>query len=664
MRMKNGGFLLCLSVAAITVFLFLNVGAAVVFARQTAETYRSGDRAEFGSYPQSEVKDSVLCEKLNKAISEWTSYGFYLNGKRSDYMRYADIELGGEKYRGVEFSEYRSFGSYFGDGSEDSSYQDDNGYTVGNAYWFKYEPVRWRVLDAANDGTALLIAEKILDVREFYHTYDERTVDGKTVYPNNYRYCKISEWLKSSFLDGIFDDAGKAALLMPDTDTERESDMHSYSTVYLPSYADVCDACYGFDSNPFGEDSVRKASGTDYAKCLGLYDDSGVGFCSWWLRTAGEQNDTAYRVDGNGLISDDFVDNCLGIRPAIRIDLNSEADFSKVHNYTAKTAAPTCSEGGYTVYTCEDCGDEYTTDYIPASGHNKVTAEEKPATCTEDGHEAYEYCTKCDYTTFKEITASGHKKVTAEEKPATCTEDGHEAYEYCTKCNYTTFKEIPASGHDEITHEAKAATCVESGCNAYVTCSRCDYTTLEEIPALGHDKEKCAEKPATCTEDGHEAYEYCTKCDYTTFKDIPASGHKKVKAEEKPATCTEDGHEAYEYCTKCVYTTFKKIPATGHREVTDPSCNATCVIGGLTAGRHCAVCGKITAAQLQTEPKGHSDSDRDGVCDTCGAKDIYGKCDHLCHSEKGFTRFVWKLLCAFLKMFKKQQFCDCGVRHW
>ncbi len=625
MRVKNGGFLLRLSVAAITVFLFLNVGVAVVFARQTAEAYQSGDRMIFGSYPQSEIKDSVLREKLNKAVSEWTSYGFYLNGKRSDYMRYSDVELDGEKYRGVEFSEYRSSGIFFGDGSEDSSYQDDNGYTVGNTYWFKYEPVRWRVLDAADDGTALLITEKILDVREFYHTYDERTVDGKTVYPNNYRYCKISEWLKSSFLDGIFNDAGKAALLMPDTDSERESDMHSYSTVYLPSYADVCDTCYGFDSNPFGEDSVRKASGTDYAKCLGLYDDSGVGFCSWWLRTAGEQNDTAYRVDGNGMISDDFVDNCLGIRPAIKIDLNSAADFSKVHNYTAKTAAPTCTEGGYTVYTCEDCGDEYTTDYIPASGHNKVKAEEKPATCTDDGHEAYEYCTECDYTTFKGIPASGHKKVTAEEKPATCTEDGHEAYEYCTKCNYTTFKEIPASGHKKVTAE---------------------------------------EKPATCTEDGHEAYEYCTECDYTTFKGIPASGHKKVTAEEKPATCTDDGHEAYEYCTKCDYTTLKEIPATGHRETTDPSRAATCAIGGLTAGRHCAVCEKITAAQLQTEPKGHSDSDRDGVCDTCGAKDIYGKCDHLCHFEKGLTRFVWKIICAFLKMFGKQQFCDCGVRHW
>lgn len=39
-----------------------------------------------------------------------------------------------------------------------------------------------------------------------------------------------------------------------------------------------------------------------------------------------------------------------------------------VHAYTAKVKSPTCTEGGYTTYTCS-CGNSYRSDETPATGH-------------------------------------------------------------------------------------------------------------------------------------------------------------------------------------------------------------------------------------------------------------------------------------------------------
>ena len=40
-----------------------------------------------------------------------------------------------------------------------------------------------------------------------------------------------------------------------------------------------------------------------------------------------------------------------------------------VHVYDAVVTAPTCTEGGYTTYTCS-CGDSYVADQVPATGHS------------------------------------------------------------------------------------------------------------------------------------------------------------------------------------------------------------------------------------------------------------------------------------------------------
>lgn len=42
------------------------------------------------------------------------------------------------------------------------------------------------------------------------------------------------------------------------------------------------------------------------------------------------------------------------------------------HEYIESVTAPTCTERGYTTYTCGICGDSYLDNYIDAKGHNYI----------------------------------------------------------------------------------------------------------------------------------------------------------------------------------------------------------------------------------------------------------------------------------------------------
>lgn len=42
------------------------------------------------------------------------------------------------------------------------------------------------------------------------------------------------------------------------------------------------------------------------------------------------------------------------------------------HEYIESVTAPTCTERGYTTYTCSDCGDFYLDNYINSKGHNYI----------------------------------------------------------------------------------------------------------------------------------------------------------------------------------------------------------------------------------------------------------------------------------------------------
>ena len=55
------------------------------------------------------------------------------------------------------------------------------------------------------------------------------------------------------------------------------------------------------------------------------------------------------------------------------------------HSYMAVVTEPTCTEQGYTTYTC-DCGDSYVDDYTDTLNHPEIIdVPEVPATETESG---------------------------------------------------------------------------------------------------------------------------------------------------------------------------------------------------------------------------------------------------------------------------------------
>ncbi|MCD8218250.1 MAG: LPXTG cell wall anchor domain-containing protein [Clostridiales bacterium] len=155
------------------------------------------------------------------------------------------------------------------------------------------------------------------------------------------------------------------------------------------------------------------------------------------------------------------------------------------HSYEAVVTEPTCTEGGYTTYTCSVCGDTYTADETEATGHSwdegVVT---KTATCTEDGEKTYT-CKVCGETKTETIAATGHSLTHVEAEKATCTEDGNNEYWYCSECgkyysDSSATTEISQSdtvvsttGHS-LTHvEAKAASSTENGNTEYWYCLEC-----------------------------------------------------------------------------------------------------------------------------------------------------------------------------------------------
>lgn len=65
----------------------------------------------------------------------------------------------------------------------------------------------------------------------------------------------------------------------------------------------------------------------------------------------------------------------------------------------------------------------------------------------------------------------------------------------------------------------------------------------------------------------------------------------------------------------------------------------------------------------QINATGHLDKNGDGACDTCG-KEVSKNCTHICHKTKGISKFFWKIINFFNKLFKIKQYCSCGAKHW
>lgn len=105
------------------------------------------------------------------------------------------------------------------------------------------------------------------------------------------------------------------------------------------------------------------------------------------------------------------------------------------------TKAATCVAIGYTVYTCADCGEDFTADVKPATGvHTPVAVAAAAATCDTVALSAGSKCSVCGVvlggcTPVAGSVALGHDWVSAK-VPATCTANEYVQHT-CTRCGKT-----------------------------------------------------------------------------------------------------------------------------------------------------------------------------------------------------------------------------------
>ena len=193
------------------------------------------------------------------------------------------------------------------------------------------------------------------------------------------------------------------------------------------------------------------------------------------------------------------------------------------HSYDKVVTAPTCTDKGYTTYTCA-CGDSYKDDYKDALGHKWDNGTVKAPTCEERGSTTYK-CATCGETKTEETAALGHKWEKGAVTEPTCDKKGSTAYK-CSVCGETKTEATAAAGHKwgngTVTVEPTQDT---AGSRTY-KCSVCGETKTETIAALSHTHENTSVVTApTCTEQGYTTYT-CTSCGETSKGDyVDAKGH-------------------------------------------------------------------------------------------------------------------------------------------
>jgi predicted small lipoprotein YifL len=310
------------------------------------------------------------------------------------------------------------------------------------------------------------------------------------------------------------------------------------------------------------------------------------------------------------------------------------------HNYQSKVTNPTCTEKGYTTYTCKNCNDAYISDYVAAVGHKYSSKVTTTPTCTRTGVKTYT-CSVCSHSYNETLDKLDHSYNSAVTKP-TCTEDGYTTHT-CTGCG-KSYKDtvVKATGHSYGTPVTTTEpTCEKDGVKTS-TCNNCSHKKNESITKLGHNYKDTVTKP-TCTTKGYTTHT-CTRCN-NSYKDAytEETGHSYGKGVVTKPTCEAEGYTTYT-CTHCSYS-YKtdKVKATGHwYEVVSDT--ATCTSAGIKTEK-CTSCGKTRTSESpktghrntveeRVEPTCSKDGRVITKCADCGAPisvkvlDATGECDY------------------------------------
>ena len=118
-----------------------------------------------------------------------------------------------------------------------------------------------------------------------------------------------------------------------------------------------------------------------------------------------------------------------------------------LHEYAAAVTPPTCTEQGYTTYTCSKCGDSYVDDYAAALGHDfGEWIATTPPTCEAEGVEM-RTCGRCAAVESRPAAALGHD-FGSDGKAEFCSRCGGKNPKY-EPAPTVKFEDVPAGAYYE-----------------------------------------------------------------------------------------------------------------------------------------------------------------------------------------------------------------------
>ena len=392
----------------------------------------------FGSYPQAEVIPSnveytALDASLRRDGDVIVSDSVYAAlQSASGWDANNDITLNGAKYRRMkkEDAAYTS--------SSDSYYQWSN---ETDYHYFKYEPIKWRVL--RTDGNqALLLSDVALDDQQYHTERESVTWETSTIrsWLNGYgagSNQQSVDYTQKNFIGSAFTASERAAIAdsplenADNIDYGTEGGNNTADKIFLLSESDVWNTdtakTYGFVKNYDTDDEARRCQSSAYAKAMGMWSDTDIAYAGngyWWLRSPGEYDDDAVYVYDDGYVErygDSVHYGSHGVRSALNLNLSS----SNLYTY----AGTVCSDG-----TKEETGKDWVSpgidNPVPSNPEQPVTPkpgkpdEKSPAIGTKLTDAAGKAVYKVTDAGKVEYTNSLKKKSSAETVPEKVTLDG------------------------------------------------------------------------------------------------------------------------------------------------------------------------------------------------------------------------------------------------
>ena len=288
---------------------------------------REGDYIYFGYWPQTLERDETVIAKLNEVAGtpplprdkenpyNWESH------EGTTYMWQKIVIYNGTKYLGVQMNDYRASGVY-----ALCSYIMKNGYFTFEVYWFKYEPIKWRILttsgnsafimsDIALDSFSIQPDRKSENRDGLFAEYNNSTGVPDGTYANNWEYCFLRQWLNETFYNEVFNDLQKEIIKTVKLDNSaRSSNPNDYpkyygygekagknkfadqckdtdDKIFLLSLRDVTTTAYGFNKNVLAEDPARNLKASDFAKLHGApMNTNDKKYVTWYTRSPSPAN--------------------------------------------------------------------------------------------------------------------------------------------------------------------------------------------------------------------------------------------------------------------------------------------------------------------------------------------------------------------------------------